>query len=230
LDALFAPLEVGTADQPFVIAQLGQSLDGRIATLSGDSKYINGASALDHLHWLRAEVDAVIVGVGTVVADDPLLTVRRVKGCSPARVVIDPSGRVPVQARCLRDDGARRIVVTREETKAPEAFDVLRLPSNGRSLCPRTIVAALGQRGFRRLLIEGGARTISSFIDAGCVHRLHVLIAPLILGSGKSALDLKPIDTLSEALRPTARAHVLSDGNVLFDCSLRQPGSEATGL
>jgi len=107
---------------------------------------------------------------------------------------------------------------------------VLRLPSNGRSLCPRAIVAALGQRGFRRLLIEGGARTISSFIDAGCVHRLHVLIAPLILGSGKSALDLKPIDALSEALRPTARAHVLSDGNVLFDCSLRQSGSEATGL
>lgn len=230
MDALFAPLEVGTVDQPFVIAQLGQSLDGRIATLSGDSKYINGASALDHLHRLRAEVDAVIVGVGTIVADDPLLTVRRVKGRNPARVVIDPSGRVPAQARCLKDDGARRIVVTRKETRAPGAFDMLRLPSSGRSLCPCAIVAALGRRGFRRLLVEGGARTISSFIDAGCVHRLHVLIAPLILGSGKSALDLKPIDTLSEALRPAARAHVLPDGNVLFDCNLRQSASEARGL
>jgi len=91
LDALFAPFEAGTTDQPFVIAQLGQSLDGRIATLSGDSKYINGASALDHLHRLRARVDAVVVGVGTVVADDPLLTVRRAGGRNPARVVLDPN-------------------------------------------------------------------------------------------------------------------------------------------
>src|ERR1044071_4782095 len=94
LDALFAPFEAGTTDRPFVIAQLGQSLDGRIATLSGDSKYINSASALDHLHRLRAQVDAVVVGVGTVVADDPQLTVRRVAGRSPARVVIDPRGRM----------------------------------------------------------------------------------------------------------------------------------------
>ncbi len=102
--------------------------------------------------------------------------------------------------------------------KAPEALEILRLAANGRSLCPRAIVAALGQRGFRRLLIEGGARTISSFIDAGCVHRLHVLIAPLILGSGKLALDLKPIDALSEAMRPTTQTYVLFDGEVLFDC------------
>jgi diaminohydroxyphosphoribosylaminopyrimidine deaminase / 5-amino-6-(5-phosphoribosylamino)uracil reductase len=225
LDALFAPFQAGTADQPFVIAQLGQSLDGRIATLSGDSKYINGASALDHLHRLRAQVDAVVVGVGTVVVDDPLLTVRRVEGRNPARIVIDPSGRVPAQARCLEDDGAERIVVCSEDASAPGAIESVRLPTKGRSLCPHAVVAALGRRGFQRILIEGGARTISTFIDAGCVDRLHVLVAPLILGSGKPALDLEPIDALSEAMRPDTRVHVLSDGNVLFDCDLRRTTS-----
>jgi diaminohydroxyphosphoribosylaminopyrimidine deaminase / 5-amino-6-(5-phosphoribosylamino)uracil reductase len=227
LDALFAPFEAGTTDRPFVVAQLGQSLDGRIATLSGDSKYINGASALDHLHRLRARVDAVVVGVGTVVADDPLLTVRRVSGRNPARIVLDPSGRVPAQARCLRHDGAERIVVCREEAKAPQAPEILRLAADGCFMCPRAIVAALGGRGFRRLLIEGGARTISYFIDAGCVDRLHVLVAPLIFGSGKAALDLKPIGVVSEALRPTVQAHVLPGGDVLFDCDLRRPASES---
>jgi diaminohydroxyphosphoribosylaminopyrimidine deaminase / 5-amino-6-(5-phosphoribosylamino)uracil reductase len=228
LEALFAPFEAGTVDRPFVVAQLGQSLDGRIATLSGDSKYISGASALDHLHRLRAQVDAVVVGVGTVVADDPLLTVRRVKGRSPARVVLDPSGRMPIHARGLHDDGVDRIVICRTETRAPDAIEILRLPANGRTLCPRTIVAALGRRGFRRLLVEGGARTLSSFIDARCIDRLHVLVAPLILGSGKSALDLQPIKALSDALRPTTQAYVLPDGNVLFDCNLRRTTSDAT--
>ena len=93
-------------------------------------------------------------------------------------------------------------------------------------MCPRAIVAALGRRGFRRLLIEGGARTISRFIDAGCVDRLHVLVAPLIFGSGKPALDLKPIGAVSEALRPTAQVHVLPGGDVLFDCDLRRPAPE----
>ena len=79
----FAPFRAADPSRPFVIAQLGQSLDGRIATISGESKYINGAPALDHLHRMRAEVDAVIVGASTIVADDPQLTVRRVERDEP---------------------------------------------------------------------------------------------------------------------------------------------------
>src|SRR3954454_19347186 len=86
-------------DRPFVVAQLGQSLDGRIATSTGASRSINGTCALDHLHRLRAHVDAVIVGVGTVIADNPMLTVRRVPGPNPARVFIDPHGRLPETAQ-----------------------------------------------------------------------------------------------------------------------------------
>ena len=93
------------AGRPFVVAQLGQSLDGRIATLSGESRYINCAEGLDHLHRLRAQVDAIVVGAGTIAADDPQLTVRRASGPNPARVVIDPSARLDATGRWLEANG-----------------------------------------------------------------------------------------------------------------------------
>lgn len=206
--------------KPFVVAQLGQSLDGRIATLTGESRYINGAAALEHLHGLRARVDAVLVGVGTVVADDPLLTVRLVEGKSPARIILDPRGRMPRNARCLKDRAAPTILVQCCGAEAPDGVEVIRLPSIDGYLAPALILAALAQRGVARLLIEGGARTVSGFIDAGVVDRLHVLVAPMILGSGKAGLELAPIAALGSALKPRTEVRVLADGNVLFDCDL----------
>jgi len=204
-----------------VVAQLGQSLDGRIATLSGESRYINGTGALDHLHRLRADVDAVVVGVGTVVADDPQLTVRRVAGRNPARVVIDPAGRVPADARCLADDGVRRIVVRAVDRPVADGIEAIVLPADGGWIAPARIVAALAARGLPRILVEGGARTISGFIDAACVDRLHVLVATMILGSGKPGLELAPLAALRQAMRPAAQVSILPDGDVLFDCDLR---------
>jgi diaminohydroxyphosphoribosylaminopyrimidine deaminase/5-amino-6-(5-phosphoribosylamino)uracil reductase len=218
---LFGCFRQGTPDKPFVVAQLGQSLDGRVATLTGDSKYINRAAALDHLHRIRAHVDAVVIGIGTAIADDPLLTVRRVNGPSPARVVIDPKGRLPLTAKCLKDDGVPRYVVRLSDHPVPAGVETIVLEGRGEHLRPRTIVEALGRRGMRRILVEGGARTISAFIDDRAIDRLHVMVAPLLLGSGKPALDLRPIGALSEALRPSARTYVLSDGDVLFDCDMR---------
>jgi diaminohydroxyphosphoribosylaminopyrimidine deaminase/5-amino-6-(5-phosphoribosylamino)uracil reductase len=223
LAPVFAAFEHGTPERPFVVAQIGQSLDGRVATVSGDSKYINGTAALDHLHRVRAHVDAVLVGVGTVIADDPMLTVRRVEGRSPARVVIDPRGRAPKTAQCLQGDGTRRCVVRSSPGEAPMADGVETITvgaDNGR-LCPREIVAELGRRGFARLLVEGGPRTIAAFLEAGALDRLHVLVAPLLIGSGKLALDLAPVDTLAQARRPACRVYPLPDGDALFDCDLR---------
>jgi len=218
---LIAPILAALPDRPYVVAQLGQSLDGRIATLSGESRWINRSAALDHVHRLRAAVDAVVVGIGTVTADDPLLNVRRVAGRHPARVVIDPSGRLPASARCLGDDGVRRIVVRSTEGPLPPGVESIALPRERGVVPPSRIVSALFERGLKRLLIEGGATTVSTFIDAGVVDRLHVLVAPMILGSGKTGLTLAPIDTIADALRPPTSVHILADGDVLFDCDLR---------
>ncbi len=218
-----APVRNAPADRPFVVAQLGQSLDGRIATPTGESRWINQSSALDHVHRLRATVDGVVVGVGTVVADDPLLNVRRVPGRHPVRVVIDPSGRCPTAAKVFNDDGVRRIVVRAQETtgELPDGVEVIRVEAYGRTLAPREIVTALFKAGVRTMLVEGGAWTVSQFIDAGVVDRLHVMVAPMILGSGKTGLKLRPIARLADARRPVTDVHVMPDGDVLFDCDLR---------
>lgn len=219
-----AHIRAAPADRPFVVAQLGQSLDGRIATVTGESQWINKDEALIHVHRVRAAVDAVIVGVGTVVADDPRLNVRRVPGRNPARVVIDPKGRMPAGAKLLAEDGARRLVVRAAGCRAPlpggcEPVEVP-LAGNG-TLAPRQVIDALFAQGLRTFLVEGGAGTVSGFVDGGAVDRLHVLVAPVIIGSGKPGLTLKPIDRLCEALRPAADVHIFSDGDVLFDCDMR---------
>lgn len=221
-DAIIGSLRDAPAARSFVVGQLGQSLDGRIATTTGLSRDINGTDALDHLHRLRANVDAVLVGAGTVVADDPQLNVRRVPGASPARVVLDPSGRTENCGRWLAADGAQRIVISGVERKRPEGCDeILVLPRRDGRICPHEICAALFARGLRRILVEGGARTIAHFIEAKALDRLHVLVAPVIIGSGKQGLDLPPISDLRDALRPPVRVWAFSDGDVLFDCDLR---------
>src|SRR5436309_1533694 len=107
----FGPLRRGGVDDLVVVGQIGQSIDGRIATVTGHSKYINGPAGLAHLHRLRALVDAVLVGIGTAVADNPQLTVRRVTGPNPARIVLDPRGRLSPDARVLAEDDVRRLVI-----------------------------------------------------------------------------------------------------------------------
>jgi len=219
--ALFEPLRRGRVDDLVIVGQVGQSLDGRMATSSGHSHYINCEEGLEHLHRLRAIVDAVVVGIGTVLADDPQLTVRRVAGPNPARVVVDPRGRLPARARMLAADGAARLVVTGDGVRPalPSGVEAITLATGDRGIAPAAILAALAARGFRRIMIEGGAQTVSRFLAAGCFDRLHILVAPLILGAGPGAFDLAPIARVDEALRPPVHAHRLGD-DVLFDCDL----------
>jgi diaminohydroxyphosphoribosylaminopyrimidine deaminase / 5-amino-6-(5-phosphoribosylamino)uracil reductase len=218
---IFGPLRCSMIDDLVLVAQCGQSIDARVATSSGHSHYINGEGGLAHLHRLRSLVDAVVIGVGTAVLDDPQLTVRRVAGPSPARVVVDPNGRLPATARVLAADGIRRLVITAAgtPTQLPGGVEIVPLARDNGQLSPAAIVAALAARGFRRILIEGGADTVSRFLAARCLDRLHILVAPIILGTGRSSLTLPAIERVDEAMRAPMRAHVL-DSDVLLDCDL----------
>jgi riboflavin-specific deaminase-like protein len=224
LDAL-APVAVGDR---FVVGQLGQTLDGRIATETGHSHTINGHAALVHLHRLRALVDAVLVGVGTVVADHPRLTVRHVAGDGPVRVVLDPRGRAPDDVSPLAEaPGAPPTLhlVGPNATPRPAALHVERvqLAVGEDGISPEAVLDALAERGLRRVLVEGGAVTLSRFIDAAALDRLHLLVAPMLMGSGRCGLALRPIRTVDEALTPSIRRIALGD-DTLFDVDLRASG------
>ena len=211
------------AVRPFVVAQLGQSLDGRIALPSGESRYINGPAALDHLHRLRAAVDAVITGIGAVITDDPQLTVRRVEGRNPARIIIDPNGRLPAPSRCLEKNGAPVFIIRRGGCQAPvpEPASPIYVDGYGRGISCEAIVHAVAERGFRQLLVEGGAYTVSRFFEEGQLDRLHILLAPVLLGDGKAGLQVKPPPKLAAATQVEPDFYALGGGDVLIDCPLR---------
>ena len=166
----------------------------------------------------------MIVGVGTVIADDPQLTVRRAErhpgAGQPARVVIDPKGRLPGGAKCLTDDGARCIVIGAGAPPKAAHIEQIAVPLSAEGLAPGIILKELAARGLKRVLVEGGADTLSRFLRAGCLHRLHVMTAPLIIGSGPTGLNLPVIAHLDQALRPRTSTFVLPSGDVLFDCAL----------
>ena len=218
-EELFGPLRVGKIDDLIVAGQIGQSLDGRVATATGRSHYINCTAALEHLHRLRALVDAVVVGVETACRDDPQLTVRRVSGPNPVRVVVDPRGRLPPSARLCNQE-SRTIVVNAETSAFPvRGVETISLPAPNGEMSPAKILVALANLGLRRVLVEGGANTLSRFVQAGCLDRLHITVAPLILGAGRPSFAFGAVDRIEEALHPSAQLHRLGN-DILFECDL----------
>lgn len=217
--SLYGP--IAGARGRFVLAQVGQSLDGRVATPAGDARDISCPEGIAHLHRCRALVDAVIVGATTVQMDNPRLSVRAVVGPNPVRVVIDCHAALTGEERLFHDGLAPVIVIRSEDTpgKALKAETIL-LPRAACGLAPDAILNCLEQRGLRRILVEGGARTIARFVDAGLVDRLHVSIAPLIIGSGPPGIALSPIEQLANARRPVSTLYLLGE-DILFDCELK---------
>jgi riboflavin biosynthesis pyrimidine reductase len=229
-----------------VIGQLGQSLDGRIATANGHSHYVTGPESLLHLHRLRALVDAVVVGAGTVLADDPQLTVRHCPGPNPLRVVLDPLRKLPTHRRLFCDGQAPTLVLAAVLAAVPVPAAVpapvpvpapasapipapaanraetalLSVADDGSGFAPAAVLSLLAARGARRILVEGGGITVSRFLAAGALDRLHVVVAPMLIGSGRPGLSLPAIDHLDQALRPAHRRESLGE-DVLYELQLR---------
>lgn len=221
---LYAPLCEAAPGRPLTIAHLGQSLDGHIATGSGDSYYVTGPDNVRHLHRLRALSDAVLVGAGTIARDDPQLTVRHVEGPNPVRVVLDPRGQLHARHRVFADRQARTLVVRAEgiAAAAPGNAEVLTVPHADGRLDLRAVLAALHARGLWAVFVEGGGHTVSGFLEAGLLDRLHVAIAPLVTGSGRPGITLPARDRIADCLRPQHRVFTMGH-DVLFDCDLRAP-------
>jgi GTP cyclohydrolase II len=199
-----------------VLAQLGQSLDGFIASRTGDACFVTGAADRTHLHCLRALVDAVVVGVGTVAADDCRLTVRAVPGPNPVRVLLDPRGRAPRQSHVLAVGDAATVWVVADDVAPPEPpaphVEVLALPRDDADrFAPTRVLAVLAARGLGRVLVEGGGVTVSQFLQAGVLDRLLVTTAPLLVGDGVPGVRFSGDDRLANALRAPFRRFLLGD-------------------
>jgi riboflavin-specific deaminase-like protein len=225
---LYLPIASATSKRPLTVGHLGQSLDGFIATHSGESQFVTGEENILHLHRMRALCDAVIVGAGTVAADDPQLTTRRVPGRSPLRVVLDPSRRLGDQYKVFTDDSADTLYVCTTDLVRPGETHVGQATISAVGDSPDGMDAAavlqlLWKRGCYRVFVEGGGVTVSMFLQADLVDRLQVAIAPLIIGNGRPAIRLPPRSALSECRRPRYRVFRMG-GDVFFDCDLRVLG------
>jgi riboflavin-specific deaminase-like protein len=192
--------------RPMVTLKLAQTLDGRIATSSGHSRWVSGHEARVLAHELRADHDAVLVGIGTVLLDDPQLTTRLAPGKNPIRVVLDTTLRLPAQAALLAAGAGDVVVVT---SPAASADAVSALQARGAEVAPvnpadsgldlHAVLDVLGERGIRTVLVEGGRAVATSFLRADLVDRLVVIVAPKLLGDGINAIGDLGSGTMADA-------------------------------
>jgi len=226
---LYLPICSATNARPITVGHLGQSLDGFIATHAGESQYVTGEENIKHLHRMRALCDAVVVGAGTVAADDPQLTTRHVSGPSPVRVVLDPTRRLADHYRVFNDDSADTLYVcarslAREGETHFGRASVVAVDDRGDGLDVSAVQRVLRARGCHRIFVEGGGVTVSMFLEADLLDRLHIAIAPLLIGDGRPAIRLSPKIALSDCHRPRYRVFRMG-ADILFDCEL---GSDAS--
>jgi diaminohydroxyphosphoribosylaminopyrimidine deaminase/5-amino-6-(5-phosphoribosylamino)uracil reductase len=185
--------------RPFVTWKLAATLDGRSAAADGSSRWITGEAARADVHRLRAESDAVVVGAGTVLADDPALTVRPDPGHQPLRVVVDSTGRTPRGARVLDDAAPTLVATVGSPYDGPHGL-VLPPGPDGRVDLGQLLVV-LAARDVVSVLLEGGPTLAGAFVQAGLVERVVAYVAPALLGAGPAALADAGIGTIGDALR-----------------------------
>ncbi len=207
-----AYLKHSTTGMPFVTAKFAASLDGKIATRAGDSKWITTDRARWETHRLRAASDAVMAGINTVLADDPLLTARDEKGNpnerQPLRVIVDSRGRTPPDARLLREPGKTLIAVARADREAAARLtaagaEVVEAPGDDGGVDLHRMLRLLGAMGKCGVMVEGGGALLGSLFDQGLVDKVVAFVAPVIIGGrgAPSPVGGLGVERLSDALR-----------------------------
>ncbi|SFL55682.1 GTP cyclohydrolase II RibA [Geodermatophilus ruber] len=219
--ALLGPLRP-LADRPRVVLKYAQTLDGRIATRTGDARWISGEAERRVAHAMRAGCDAVLVGARTVLQDDPQLTVRMVPGASPLRVVLDTRLRTPLSAKVLSDDAATLILCgpgadpARRRGLVAGGATVREVAGGPSGLRVDAVLRLLRSLGVVSLLVEGGGRVITSMLRAAAVDRVVVSLAPMILGAGVDAVGPLGTTRVADGVRLVNRSVYLAGDDVLL--------------
>ncbi len=198
-----------TTGFPLVTVKFAQSLDGRIATATGNSRWISSEKFRRVAHRWRAASDVIVVGIESVLADDPQLTVRLVKGKNPVRVILDSRLRIPLEARVVRDrEAAPTIIATTSRADAAKktrleerGVEVLTVPGPGERIDLKKLFGLLGGRGYNSVLVEGGAGMITSCLRQRLADKIVAAIAPRIIGEGIAVVGDLGISRVSRALR-----------------------------
>jgi 3,4-dihydroxy 2-butanone 4-phosphate synthase/GTP cyclohydrolase II len=225
-----APVDVGRllgrqrprADRPHIVLKFAQTMDGRIATRTGDAKWISGEAERRVAHAMRAGCDAVLVGARTMLQDDPQLTVRMVPGASPMRVVLDSTLRTPMTAKVLSDDAATLILCrpdadpARREELASAGVMVHEVTGGPEGLRITEVLRLLRSLGVASLLVEGGGRVITSMLEAGAVDRVVVSVSPTIIGAGIDAVGPLGISRVADGIRLVNRSVYLAGDDLLL--------------
>jgi len=186
-------------NKKLVIAQIGQSIDGRIALNNGNSHYINNPKSIIYLHCLRSISDAIIVGSNTIKKDDPLLTTRKIKGTNPKRIIIDGSLSLNNKYKIF-NDGNENIIFTKSNKNIRlNNSTIIRLKEKNFT---KNLVTQIKKLKYKNILVEGGSKTISELINNKYIDILQFMIAPILIGSGINSLNLKEISNLNKAIRP----------------------------
>lgn len=219
---LYVPLLMANrlqSSRPFIICHFAQSIDGKICTLSGKSKWISNEENLDHCHRLRAMADGVLVGGGTVKADNPQLTVRRVEGKNPNRIFWCNS---LYNYTSYKVDGVKTLLIAHTDTykNVPKGIDHL-IKYEDQSNSIKEVLTKLKELGIDLLFLEGGSHTITKFHEAKMIDLIQIHIAPIIFGSGKNAFEMKPIIEVSDSLQldgffSTSVDHIMYHGRPIY--------------
>lgn len=217
---------------PYVTLKFAQTLDGRIATASGDSRWISSNPSRKYAHRLRSLHDAILVGAGTVLKDDPELTCRLVRGKNPLRIVCDSRLRLPLSALVFSDGGKTLLAATRHAPAerrrafAERGIEVLEIAEDRAGRVDlREILRALGKREISSLLVEGGAAVITAFLKENLADRLLVVLSPKIVGAGVNSVGELGVRQMDDALRFSLRRIIRRGDDLILDARFNPPAS-----